>query len=228
MDEDIDSIKLLRFSPRQPHYWFHRYQYIYVWFFYMLMTLFWMTAKDYIQIARYNKHGLLAKHNVSFKQALFRITLYKAIYYAYILVLPIVFSGMPWYYSILGFLFMHCTAGLFLSCIFQPSHIVEASTFQLPLEIKGKKQMEDSWAVHEIENTTNFAPNNHFLTWFVGGLNYQIEHHLFTGICHVHFSKLAPIVKNVASDFGISYHEEPTFWQALGGHVKMLKKLGRE
>jgi len=228
LDEDIDSIKLLRFSPRQPRYWFHRYQYIYVWFFYMMMTLFWMTAKDYLQVIRYRQHDLLTTHKVSMKQALFRLTMFKLFYYAYILVLPILFSGMPWYYIIFGFLLMHFTAGLILSCIFQPAHIVAESGFALPVSKDGEKEMEDSWAVHEVENTTDFAPNNRFLTWFIGGLNFQIEHHLFTGICHVHYPRLAPIVKSAADDFGIPYHVEPTFFQALRGHVRMLKKLGRE
>lgn len=187
-----------------------------------------MTAKDYRQVVRYRQHDLLIKHHVSVKQAVFRITLYKLFYYGYIVVLPILFSGLPWYYVLFGFLFMHCTAGLFLSCVFQPAHIVEASAFELPVESEGKKQMEDSWAIHEVENTTDFAPKNRLLTWFIGGLNFQIEHHLFTGICHVHYPKLAPIVKSTAADFGIPYHVEPTFREALAGHVKMLKKLGRK
>lgn len=227
LDEDLDSIKLLRLSPRQPRYWFHRYQYIYVWFFYMISTLFWMTAKDYRQVLRYRGHNLLIKHNVSVKQAVFHITLYKFFYYGYIMLLPILYSGMPWQYVLFGFLLMHFTAGLFLSCIFQPAHIVETSSFKLPVEKEGKKQMENSWAIHEVENTTDFAPKNKLLTWFIGGLNFQIEHHLFTDICHVHYPQLAPIVKKTAADFGITYHVQPTFRDALIGHIKMLKKLGR-
>lgn len=228
LDEDTDAIRLLRFSPRQPRYKYHRYQHIYVWFFYMIMTLFWMTLKDYLQAVRYKQHDLLTRHKVSLKQALFRISMYKLFYYSYIMVLPIIFSGMPWYFVLFGFLLMHFTSGLFLSCIFQPSHIVETSAFALPVDTNGKRQMEESWAIHEVENTTDFAPRNRILTWFIGGLNYQIEHHLFTGICHVHYPKLAPIVKETATEFGIPYHVEPTFWHALSGHVKMLKKLGRE
>ena len=228
LDEDMDSIKLLRFSPRQPRYWFHRYQYIYVWFFYMIMTLFWMTAKDYLQVVRYKQHDLLVKQKVSLKQAIFRITLYKLFYYAYILVLPILFSGQPWYYVVMGFLLMHFTAGLFLSCVFQPSHIMEASAFSLPVHTDGERRMEDSWAVHEIVNTTDFAPRNRVLSWFVGGLNYQIEHHLFTGVCHVHYRKLAPIVQSTIAAFGLPYHTQPTFRRALLEHARMLKKLGKE
>lgn len=228
LDEDITNIVLLRFSPRQPRYWFHRYQYIYAWFFYMIMTLYWMTAKDYFQAIRYKQHDLLIKQKVSLSQALFRITLYKLFYYSYIIVLPILYSGMAWYFVLVGFLIMHFTAGLFLSCIFQPSHVVETSAFAAPMVTEGKRKMEDSWAVHEVVNTTNFAPNNKLLSWFAGGLNYQIEHHLFTSICHVHFPRIAPIVKSTALEFGLPYHEEPTFIKALGQHAKMLKHLGRK
>jgi linoleoyl-CoA desaturase len=227
LDEDLDSIKYLRFSPRQPHYWYHKYQYLYAWFFYAILTLFWMTAKDYIQVIRYKRHDLLISHKISLRQAIFRITLYKIFYYSYIMVLPILFSGFPWYAVVFGFLVMHFTAGIVLSCIFQPSHIVEASTFELPVGSEpDSKQMEDSWAIHEVENTTNFAQRKKFFTWFFGGLNYQIEHHLFSGICHVHYPQLAPLVRKTAAEYGVTYHVEPTFWKALKGHVKMLKKLG--
>jgi linoleoyl-CoA desaturase len=226
LDEDIDSIVLLRLSPRQPWHWFHRYQYIYIWFFYAMMTIFWMTIKDYLQVVKYKQHDLLIKQKVSLRQAIFRITLYKLFYYAYIIVLPIIFSGQPWYFVVLGFLLMHVTSGLFLSCIFQPSHIMEASPFASPVTTDGKRQMENSWAVHELLNTTDFAPDSRILSWFIGGLNYQIEHHLFSGVCHVHYRRIAPIVKAQTAAFGLPYHLQPTFLRALWEHGKMLKKLG--
>jgi linoleoyl-CoA desaturase len=228
LDEDIDSIKLLRFSPRQPRYWFHRYQYIYAWFFYTLMTLFWMTAKDYIQVLRYNKYGLLKGHKLTLAKALLLLTMYKLFYYGYVMLLPILFSGVAWYHVVIGFLIMHFISGLTLSCIFQPAHIIQESTFQNPVESKGSRSIEEPWAVHEVKNTADFAPKNLFLTWFIGGLNYQIEHHLFTGICHVHYPKLAPIVRKTAEDFKIPYHVEPSFFEAVKAHARMLKKLGRE
>jgi len=154
--------------------------------------------------------------------------MYKLFYYGYILVLPILFSGMPWYFVMAGFLLMHFTAGLFLSCIFQPAHIMEESPFELPLEGEGKRRMENSWAIHEIVNTTDFAPDNRMLSWFAGGLNFQIEHHLFPHVCHVHYKNLAPIVHSTMTDFGLPYHVQPTFFRAVLEHTKMLKKLGRE
>jgi linoleoyl-CoA desaturase len=227
LDEDIDTMGLLRLSPRQPRRWYHRYQYIYAWFFYMIMTLYWMTAKDYLSIIRYKKNDLLIRENISLRRAILRITVYKFFYYSYIIVLPILFSGLPWYLVVAGFLLMHFTAGLFLSCIFQPAHIMETSPFALPVDKNGKRQMENSWAIHEVVNTTNFAPDNRILSWFIGGLNFQIEHHLFTNICHVHYKKISPIVKSTMAAFGLPYHVQPTFSQALLEHAKMLKELGK-
>ncbi|HEY9260510.1 acyl-CoA desaturase [Chitinophaga sp.] len=226
LDEDIDSIKFLRFSPNQPRHWYHRYQFIYAWFFYMLMTLFWMTAKDYLQVLRYKNHGLLVKQKVSLKQAMFRISVFKVIYYGYILVLPLLFSGMPWYWVLTGFFGMHFIAGLSLACIFQPAHVMTASDFATPIIVDDVKKMENSWAIHEVVNTTNYAPRSRVLSWCIGGLNYQIEHHLFSGICHVHYRKLAPIIKAKAAAFNLPYQVQPTFIHALWEHARMLKQLG--
>lgn len=227
LDEDVDTMGILRLSPRQPGKWFHKYQHIYAWFFYAIMTLFWMTAKDYLQVIRYKQHDLLVKHKVSLKQALFRITLYKAFYYFYVITLPILYSGMPCWYMIIGFI-MHVIAGLFLASIFQPAHIMESSEFAIPITSDGKQQMENSWAIHEIVNTTDFSPNSRILSWFIGGLNYEIEHHLFSGVCNVHFRKIAPIVRSVTAEYDIPYHVEPSFFKALAGHVRMLRKLGTQ
>jgi linoleoyl-CoA desaturase len=227
MDEDIEAMQLIRLSPRQPWRPLYRYQHLYAWFFYMIMTLYWMTAKDYVQAVRYKKHDLLIRQKVSLEQALVRITLYKIFYYSYIMVLPLIFSGMPWWLVIVGFLLMHFTAGLFLSCVFQPAHVMEESAYAAPVISGGQKRMEDSWAIHEVVNTTNFAPRSHVFSWFVGGLNYQIEHHLFTGICHVHYKKIVPVVQSAIKEFNLPYHVQPTFLKALLEHARMLKKLGR-
>ncbi|HVI44679.1 MAG TPA: acyl-CoA desaturase [Chitinophaga sp.] len=227
LDEDINTIALLRLSPRQQWYWFHRYQHLYAWFFYMCMTLFWMTAKDYLQVVRYKQLNLLIKQKVTLRKAIFDITWYKLFYYAYVLVLPLMLSGQPWYFVLTGFVIMHLTAGFILACIFQPAHIIPDATFPEPTVKDGKRHIKDSWAVHELVNTANFAPNSRLLSWLIGGLNFQIEHHLFTNICHIHYRRIAPIVKEIAEAFGLPYHVKPTFWKALTDHAKMLKILGK-
>ncbi|MBC7849549.1 MAG: acyl-CoA desaturase [Chitinophagaceae bacterium] len=226
LDEDIDTMGLIRLSPNQPRKPFHKFQHLYAWFFYMIMTLYWMTAKDYLGVMRYKKLGLLSNQRVTLGQALLKITLAKIFYYSYILALPIIFSGVAWYFVLGGFLLMHFVSGLFLSCIFQPAHIMESSSFPLPATVNGKATVEESWAIHEVMTTTNFAPNNRLLSWFVGGLNFQIEHHLFTDICHVHYRRISPIVESTCREYGIPYQVQPTFRKALLEHARMLRKLG--
>lgn len=229
LDEDIEPSFLLRFTPNAERKWFHRLQFIYAWALYAIMTLFWMTVKDFRQLLRYNRHQLLIKQKTNLPAAMTHLTIYKMFYYGYIIVLPLLFSGMSWWMIVLGFVAMHLVAGLSLACIFQLAHIMETSSFNVPvMDNLGKKQMEESWAVHQLLNTSNYAPKNGLLTWFIGGLNFQIEHHLFPNICHIHYRRLSPIVNSTAKEFGLPYHVQPTFLKALWHHGKMLKQLGRK
>jgi linoleoyl-CoA desaturase len=102
---------------------------------------------------------------------------------------------------------------------------MEVCEFTLPDE---KHNMEDEWAIHQLKTTTDFAPDNWLVSWFVGGLNFQVVHHLFPKISHVHYPKLAPIVRQTALEFNVPYNCIPTFTEAVIGHGKMLKALGRE
>jgi len=222
LDEDIEASKLIRLSPHKKRMGIHKYQFIYAWFLYALMNLFWITVKDYRNLIRYHKSGLLKKEKITLGKALIQLSLLKVFYFSYILVLPILFSGMPWYMVVYGFVIMHLICGLSLACIFQPAHVLEHSKF--PIANDGK--IENNWAVHQMLTTTDFSPKSHITSWFIGGLNYQIEHHLFPEICHVHYPAIAKIVKQTAQEYGIPYHVIPTFAGALLAHAKMLKFLG--
>lgn len=224
LDEDIETGGLLRFSPNSKKYPLHRFQHIYGWFLYCLLTLQWVTYKDYRLIIVYDKKGLLKKEKITLRKAMIELTIYKVIYFGYALVLPIIFSGMPWQYVVAGFLLLHFTAGLGLSCIFQLAHVLESSEFPVPTE---DMKMENSWAIHQLLNTANFSPRSYWVFWFVGGLNYQVEHHLFPHISHVHYPKISKIVQKTAEQFGVPYKVMPTFGYALREHGRMLRKMGR-
>ena len=114
--------------------------------------------------------------------------------------------------------------GLFLACVFQPAHVVPETDYPVPDE---QGNMENHWAIHQLLTTTNFAPSSKIFSWFVGGLNYQIEHHLFPNVCHVHYRKLSEIVKKTAKEFSLPYYTQPSFLKALIQHGRMLYKLGR-
>ncbi|MES2704936.1 MAG: acyl-CoA desaturase [Bacteroidota bacterium] len=225
LDEDIDTGGLLRFSPHAEKHSMHKYQHIYAWFLYCLLTLQWVTYKDYRLLFQYEKKGLLRKEKITLRKALLELTIYKVIYVTYVLVLPIMFSGASWQAVILGFLLLHAVAGLGLSCIFQLAHVLESSEFPLPAD---DRKMDNSWAIHQMLNTANFSPRSHWMFWFVGGLNYQVEHHLFPHISHVHYPQISKIVKSTAEQYGVPYKVMPTFLNALREHGRMLKKMGTE
>ncbi|OJW81181.1 MAG: hypothetical protein BGO69_04585 [Bacteroidetes bacterium 46-16] len=225
LDEDIDSGILIRMSPQKEYRKFHRYQHIYAWLLYPLMNLFWVTVKDFRQVMRYEEQGLLRNQKMTFGKAMRQLTMVKLVYFAYALVLPMIFSGMAWYMVLAGFVAMQMVAGLSLACIFQPAHVMETSDYAEPDD---KRKMENAWAVHQVLNTTDFCPKSKITSWFMGGLNYQIEHHLFPHICHIHYPKIAPIVRETVLEYGLPYNVVPTFLGALVEHGKMLKILGQE
>lgn len=226
MDEDISNKGgLLRFDPNTPRKPHHKWQHIYAWFLYGLMTMSWIIVKDITQLVEYTKDGMLKKQTKSVTRAWAWLILTKIFYYSYALALPILFTSLPWYHIVLGFLLMHYVAGFVLAIIFQPAHVMEDHTFEDVKE--GEDTIEENWAVHQLKTTCNFAPKNKILSWYVGGLNYQVEHHLFPNICHVHYRKISKIVRETAEEYNIPYRSYPTFLSALVSHGKTLYALGR-
>jgi len=224
LDEDIEVGGLMRFSPHAKKHKLHRFQHIYAWGLYCLLTLQWVTYKDYRLIALYEKKGLLKKEKISLRKAMLELSIYKVIYFGYILVLPIIFSRAPWYYVVIGFFILHAIAGFGLSAIFQLAHVLESCEFPLPSE---DRKMENNWAIHQLLNTADFSPRSRIMYWFIGGLNYQVEHHLFPHISHVHYRKISRIVRETAEQYGLPYKVMPNFVVALREHGRMLYKMGR-
>lgn len=225
MDEDISPKGgILRFDPHSPVKKHHKWQHIYAWFLYGLMTMSWILVKDWVQLKEYTKDGLLAKQSKSVTRSWIWLIITKVFYYSYILALPILFTSLPWYHILAGFILMHYVAGFSLACIFQPAHVMEDHDFA---NVENTDIVEQNWAVHQLKTTCNFAQKNKPLSWFAGGLNYQIEHHLFPNVCHVHYRKIAKIVKATAEEYNIPYRSYPTFMSALVSHGKMLHSLGR-
>lgn len=223
MDEDIDAGKLLRFSPDQERLWFHKFQHFYAWFLYSLMTHMWITTKDFQQLVRYHRSGLLEQHDMSFRKVFAELIFVKVLYYIYLLVIPLVFSPVSWWVTLIGFAMMHFALGFLLGCVFQTAHVMEAAIFPTTDE---EGNLGHNWAVHQLMTTTNYAPNNRILSWFVGGLNYQVEHHLFPNICHIHYRKISKIVRETAEEYNLPYNSLPSFRSALRIHWNMLRNLG--
>lgn len=223
-DEDINPGKFLRFSPHKPLRRIHRYQHFYAWFLYGLMTVSWVTAKDFVRLSKYKSEGVALSGNRKYNQILRDLIIAKVLYYTFFLVLPLIILPVSWYAIVLLFIAMHFISGFILTTIFQTAHVMPSSEYPLPDETGN---MENNWAVHQVLTTANFAPKSRILSWCIGGLNHQVEHHLFPNICHVHYKAISPIVKETARKYNLPYHEENTFADALFSHFKMLKSLGR-
>jgi linoleoyl-CoA desaturase len=222
IDEDIASRGPIRLCENAPLKKIHRYQYIHAFFFYSLLTLSKM-VRDFTQLAAYNRTGVTRQHKVDPAREYTKMVIVKVVYLALIIGLPLVFTSFVWWQVLLGFLTMHLVAGGILSTIFQMAHVVEGTEQPMPDE---KGIIHHNWAVHELRTTSDFARDNRLLNWYVGGLNFQIEHHLFPNISHVHYRNISRIVERTAIEYGLEYNLKPSFINALGSHVRRLKELG--
>jgi linoleoyl-CoA desaturase len=223
-DEDIAPPGFMRFEPHAERKGIHKLQFLYAWFFYGMMTLMWSTTKDFNQLVRYSQRGLLKGSNTTFRTELWVIICSKILYYGYMFLPFLLVKDMTFLNWLTGFLVMHYIAGLVLAMIFQPAHVVEETEFPLPTD---EGNIENHWAEHQLRTTMNFATADPVFSWLVGGLNFQVEHHLFPTISHVHYPKIAHIVRDTAKEFNLPYKVRKTFVGALWSHEMILWKLGR-
>jgi len=222
-DDDINPPSILRFSPHSQKYSYHKLQFLYVWIFYASSTLSWITAKEFVQAIRYRNKGIITKRSELIK-ILLQLLVWKIFYYSYMLVLPIyLFPELAWV-LFFAFITMHLTTGLILSLIFQTAHITPECVYP---KADNKDEILNNWAVHQMVTTSNYSPKSKLFSWYIGGLNYQVEHHLFPGICHIHYRKISTIVSSTAKEFDVPYHTQRNFLIAISKHVKMLYSLGR-
>ncbi len=223
IDEDIDDKPFLRLSPHGKLKKYHRFQHVYAMAIYSLATLSWIAFKDFKQLAFYNREGITEKQGFNPSLETLVMISCKAVYFFLLIALPIL-VGQTWYIVILGFIAMHAFAGLYITTIFQLAHVVEGpehSTIQ-----EGGDSPENTWAVHQILTTANFATRSKIMTWISGGLNHQIEHHLFPHICHIHYPQIAKIVRKTVKEFNLPYYEHKRFFEAIASHLRILKSIG--
>jgi len=223
MDEDIEDKPILRLSPEGKLWKIHRFQHLYAPILYCFATVTWILWKDFIALSEYNKEGKTQDlgHNPVSEFVILIVS--KIAYWGIFFVTPLLLLNYGWWVPVLGFFLMHATAGFIMTIVFQLAHVVENTDHFQPNE---EGNIENVWAMHQMATTSNFARKNKFISWFVGGLNFQVEHHLFPNICHVHYPEVAKIVKSTADEFGVPYLEYKTFSGALASHFRTLYRLG--
>lgn len=221
IDDDIIKMPVLRLCPTQEWKPMHRYQFVYMFFVYSISTILWVFLTDMLKY--FSKKIVVTDMKITWKEhTIFWVS--KLLYVVFYCALPIILVG--WQYWLTGYLIVNCTMGLTLALVFQLAHVVEKTEFEKADE--KPKLIDSEWAVHEVKTTANFAPGNKIVSWFVGGLNYQIEHHLFPKVSHVHYPAISHIVREHCEKFGLPYHSYNTMTGAVSSHVRLMKQFGRK
>jgi len=225
IDEDIDIQGVIRLSKFEKWKPFHKYQKFYAFFLYGLLTIQWALVVDFRQTPKYIKHGLSAEGELDAKKEWTLLIMTKIIYYLFWLVLPLLVLSVTWYTWFIGFFIMHYVAGFILSVVFQLAHITDSVEVVSTNEVEAEQR---GWASHQLLETANFATKNKLVSYFLGGLNFQIEHHIFPRISHIHYRDLSEIVKQTAKEFNLPYYEYNTVKEALSAHMSQLIILGKQ
>lgn len=220
-DDDINIGLLGRLSPHQRRLRFHRLQHFYLWALYGLLPTKWQIYDDFRDVLR----GHISGHRMGRPQGWQWVAFLggKAVFFSLACVIPLLVHS--WWSVLCFYLVASFAQGVTLSVVFQLAHCVEDADFPMPQA--DSNRMETAWAVHQVETTVDFARENRLLSWLVGGLNYQIEHHLFPRICHIHYPALAPVVEATCREFGIRYVAYPTLRLGIASHYRWLKRMGQ-
>ncbi|MFN2457810.1 MAG: fatty acid desaturase [Chitinophagaceae bacterium] len=220
IDDDIAKSPLLRHCPTQKWAPAHRYQHLYMFFLYSISTIAWVFAGDFIKY--FSKKIVVTTMKLDAKEH-FIFWVSKLLYVVFYIILPVILVG--WNAWLVSYLIVNITIGLTLSLVFQLAHVVEKTEFENVGE--EPKVIDSEWAIYQVKTTADFAPGNNIISWFVGGLNFQVEHHLFPRVSHIHYPALSKIVRQKCNEFNVPYHYYPTMSQAVLSHIRLMRQLGK-
>jgi linoleoyl-CoA desaturase len=220
-DGDITQMPVARLVPAQPSKPWYRFQHIYIWPLYSLMGLRLQTIGDFAAFRRGSIGRSALRTPRRWDLAGFIIG--KVIFFSWTLLIPSLLY--PWWIVLLSFFGVSLVLSLIMVVIFQLAHCVEETTSASAEELRSHRRI---WAVHQVETTADFCPRNPALTWLLGGLNYQIEHHLFPHTPHTHYPQIARIVRRTAAKHGVHYTVQASLWAALSSHARHLRSMGAQ
>ena len=223
-DDDINIGFFGRLSPEQRRYKFHRFQGIYLWLLYGFLAMKWHLFDDFYNVAS----GRIGGHKIPrpYGRNLVTFIAGKVTFFSLAFGIPMLLH--PWWAVLLVYALASFVSGVVLSVVFQLAHCVPQAQFPVPiLTDEGNAKMQTEWAVHQVQTTVDFSRRNPVLCWFLGGLNFQVEHHLFSKICHIHYPALSKVVEQTCADLGIRYAAHKTFVGAIAAHFSWLMQMGR-
>lgn len=220
-DTDIDLGALGRLTPYQKRYFFHRWQQFYLWPLYGLIAIKWQLFDDFKDavLGRVGNHSCPRPRGwdlVIFLSG-------KAIFFTLAFGIPLQMHSL--WVVVLFYGIAALTLGMVLSVTFQLAHCVEEAEFAMP--VGDPARMENAWAVHQAESTVDFARKSRLIAWLLGGLNFQIEHHLFPKVCHVNYPRMANVIEQTCREFGVKYEMHSSFRAGVASHYRWLRQMGR-
>ena len=221
VDFDLDFGDMARLSPEQPRKSWHAYQHYYLWFLYGFLLPKWVFHDDFVLL-----RGLRAGPHSLPRMSAGELVLFfwwKVFFVGWSLVIPALYH--PIWQVLLFHLIAVFALGVTLSSTFQLAHCVGEAEF--PSAPRDASPIRDDWSAHQVDTCVDFAPQSRLITWFMGGLNFQVEHHLFPKVCHLHYPALRKIVEETAADHGVRYRCNSTLTEALVSHYQHLRALGR-
>ena len=222
VDDDIAKSPFIRMCSTQPWVPMHRIQHIYTPFLYAISSMIWVLFQDFEKYFKGKVNTTELSKMSTADHLVFWFS--KLMYVAFYMVLPIILMG--WKSWLLFFVSMHIGLGFTLAVVFQLAHVVEETEFEY-VAIDETKTVEDEWAIHQVKTTSDFSPDSKIISWFVGGLNFQIEHHLFPRVSHIHYPAISKITKAKCEEFNLPYNCIPTLRLAVQSHFRFLKSLGQ-
>jgi linoleoyl-CoA desaturase len=223
MDDDIAKSPLIRQCTTQKWLPVHKFQHIYVLLVYAITSMAWVFIMDF---NKYFKRKIVSTtlQRMDTKEH-FIFWASKFLYLLFYILIPVYLVG--WEHWAVGFISFNIVMGFALAIVFQLAHVVEDAKFE-HVASNGSLNIQEEWAIYQVRATANFATTNRFISWFLGGLNFQVEHHLFPKISHIHYPALNKIVKQKCLQYKISYNEFPSMTKAVVSHFKMMKDLGKK
>ena len=182
-----------------------------------------------------------------------RFVCMKVLSMIYMLILPMYYQGVV--YGLLLFTIGHLVCGEMLAMMFIVNHVIEGVAFVkeeiLPTNIYGivpsQKQSEsdenelksstsvlkfkkgipaNDWAAVQCQTSVNWSSGSWFWNHFSGGLNHQIEHHLFPSICHTNYYYIQDIVEDTCREYNVPYRSESNLFVAIKKMLLHLKVMG--
>jgi len=219
-DMDLEVGIFGRLSPSHARLTFHRWQHYYLWLLYGLLAIKWHFYDDFYCLITGKIGDRPYPRPTKSHLAIFFGG--KLIFFTLAFAIPLLFHSV--WKVLASYTLVAVTLGIVLSVVFQLAHVVEEADFPLP--VQEVNIIENDWAIHQIETTVDFSRNNPFVTWLVGGLNFQVEHHLFPNICHVNYPAISKIVEQTCLEFGVRYNYHTSFWAGCLSHFHWLRRMG--